>query len=41
MQKRVLILIPQKDFDPTEVAVPWKILKQADIMLFLQLHKAQ
>jgi putative intracellular protease/amidase len=27
--KNVLILIPETDFDPTEVAVPWKILTAA------------
>jgi protease I len=26
MSKKILIPIPRKDFDPTEVAVPWKIL---------------
>lgn len=27
--KRVLIVVPHTDFDPTEAAVPWKILKAA------------
>ena len=27
-QKKILIPLPSKDCDPTEVAVPWKILKQ-------------
>ena len=27
--KKIIIPIPQHDFDPTEVAVPWKILTQA------------
>ena len=26
---RVLILLPQEGFDPTEVAVPWKALSEA------------
>jgi protease I len=29
MPKKVLIPLPRQDFDPTECAVPWKILKQA------------
>jgi protease I len=33
MQKNVLIPLPQKDFDPTEVAVPWKILKTQGIQI--------
>jgi protease I len=31
MQKKVLIPIPATDFDPTECAIPWKILKEAGI----------
>jgi len=31
MQKKVLIPIPATDFDPTECAIPWKILKNAGI----------
>lgn len=31
MAKRVLIPIPKQDFDPTEAAVPWKILNNAGI----------
>lgn len=31
MIKRVLIPIPTKDFDPTEVAIPWKILKSKGV----------
>jgi protease I len=33
MKKRVLIPIPQSDFDPTECAVPWKILSQNGIQI--------
>lgn len=29
MSKKVLIPLPRQDFDPTECAVPWKILKQS------------
>lgn len=29
MNKKVLIPLPSQDFDPTEAAVPWKILKAA------------
>lgn len=31
MTKRVLIPIPREDFDPTESAIPWKILTAAGI----------
>lgn len=31
MEKTVLIPIPSTDFDPTEVSVPWKILKAAGV----------
>lgn len=31
MPKKVLIPLPRQDFDPTECAVPWKVLKQAGI----------
>lgn len=31
MTKKVLIPLPLTDFDPTEVAVPWKILSAEDI----------
>lgn len=31
MSKKVLIPLPRQDFDPTECAVPWKILKQAGV----------
>ncbi len=33
MQKHVLIPLPRKDFDPTEVAVPWQILKSNGIQI--------
>lgn len=33
MAKTVLIPLPAKDFDPTECAVPWKILKQNGIQV--------
>lgn len=29
MPKKILIPVPSQDFDPTEVSVPWKILKDA------------
>lgn len=29
MRKKVLIPLPRQDFDPTECAIPWKILKQS------------
>lgn len=29
MSKKIIIPIPKNDFDPTETAVPWKILKNA------------
>lgn len=31
--KKVLIAVPSKDFDPTECAIPWKILTQAGIAM--------
>ncbi len=31
MQKKVLIPLPSKDFDPTEVAIPWKILNDGQV----------
>lgn len=31
MPRKVLIPIPQSDFDPTEVAVPWTYLKEAGV----------
>lgn len=33
MQKNVLIPLPRKDFDPTEVAIPWKILNSNGIQI--------
>lgn len=33
MIKQVLIPLPRKDFDPTEVAVPWKILTSNNIQI--------
>ena len=29
MARKVLIPLPDKDFDVTEVAVPWKLLRDA------------
>ena len=29
MKKKVLIPLPRQDFDPTESAIPWKVLKQS------------
>jgi protease I len=34
MAKRVLIPIPCQDFDPTESAIPWTILKAAGVEIF-------
>jgi protease I len=31
MLKRVLIPLPLKDFDPTESAIPWKILNEQGV----------
>lgn len=31
MSKKVLMPLPRHDFDPTESAVPWKILKQSGV----------
>jgi protease I len=31
MLKRVLIPLPLKDFDPTECAIPWKILNEQGV----------
>lgn len=33
LKKSVLIPLPSRDFDPTEVAVPWKILTESDIQI--------
>lgn len=33
MSKKVLIPLPSRDFDPTETAVPWKILRSAGIQI--------
>lgn len=30
-RKKVLVPLPNRDFDPTEVAVPWKILREQEI----------
>jgi len=27
---RILIPLPNRDFDPTEVAIPWQVLRAAD-----------
>jgi len=29
MRKRILVPLPDRDFDPTEVAVPWRLLRDA------------
>ncbi len=34
MPKQVIIPIPSRDFDPTEIAVPWKILSSAGIKIY-------
>ena len=31
MMKKILIPIPANDFDPTEAAIPWKILSENGI----------
>lgn len=33
MVKRILIPLPRKDFDPTEVAIPWRILSSNNIQI--------
>jgi protease I len=41
MSKKVLIPLPRQDFDPTECAVPWKILKQAGIEIIFATPNTQ
>lgn len=33
MPKQILIPLPARDFDPTETAIPWKILKSAGVSI--------
>jgi protease I len=39
--KNVLILIPETDFDPTEVAVPWKILTSVGHQMLFATHSGR
>ncbi len=41
MKKKVLIPLPRKDFDPTEVAVPWKILASNNVQVIFSTPDAK
>ncbi|MNK96050.1 Pyridoxal 5'-phosphate synthase subunit PdxT [compost metagenome] len=41
MSKKVLIPLPRQDFDPTECAIPWKVLKQSGVEIIFATPNTQ
>jgi hypothetical protein len=41
VSKTVLFPIPSRDFDPTETAVPWRILKKAGVQVVFATPEGQ